>query len=57
MDLKSLQAEKAKYAIEAAEAQSKFSNALDEVKAREITVLQLQKKIAEGESTPERPEP
>ena len=50
MDLKRLQAEKAKYAIEAAEAQSKFSNALDEVKAREITVLQLQKKIAEGES-------
>ena len=50
VDLTRLQAEKAKYAIEAAEAQSKFSNALDEVKAREITVLQLQKKIAEGES-------
>ena len=34
LDLKRLQAEKAKYAIEAAEAQSKFSNALDEVRAR-----------------------
>jgi len=50
LDLKRLQGEKSKYSIEAAEAQSKFSNALDEVKAREITVLQLQKKIAEGES-------
>ena len=31
LDLKRLQGEKSKYAIEAAEAQSKFSNALDEV--------------------------
>ena len=44
--IKRLQAEKARYAAESADAQSKFAQAVDEVKAREITVLQLQKKSA-----------
>ena len=35
-DLKRLQGEKSKYALEAQEAQSKFSNALDEVKAMQL---------------------
>ena len=48
--IKRLTGEKARYVAEHIEAQSKFSQAVDEVKAREITVLQLQKKIAEGES-------
>ena len=48
--IKRLTAEKARYAAENVEAQQKFTNAVDEVKAREITVLQLQKKIVEGEA-------
>ena len=42
--------EKARYAAESSEAQAKFAAATEEVKAREISVLQLQKKIAEGEA-------
>merc|ERR1711998_389415 len=48
--IKKLQNEKERYAVEAAEAQVRFGQAMDEVKAREVTVLQLQKKIAEGEA-------
>jgi chromosome segregation ATPase len=48
--IKRLQGEKARYAAESSEAQSRFAQAIDEVKARQIKVLQLQKKIAEGEA-------
>eukprot|EP00967_Tisochrysis_lutea_P136596 scaffold243875_cov32-Tisochrysis_lutea.AAC.2 len=48
--LKRLQVEKQRYATDVIEAQSKYALAVEEVKAREISVLQLQKKIAEGEA-------
>ena len=38
-----------RYGAEAAEAADRYAQALDAVKEREIAVLQLQKKIAEGE--------
>ena len=39
-----------KYGAEAAEATSKYSQALEEVKVREMSIIQLQKRIAEGET-------
>jgi len=48
--LKRLQVEKQRYATDVVEAQSKYAMAVEEVKSREISVLQLQKKIAEGEA-------
>ena len=42
--------EKFKYKAEADGAQERYAYAVDEVKDREITVLQLQKKISEGEA-------
>jgi len=48
--IKKLTVEKDKYANEAAEAADRYAQALDAVREREISVLQLQKKIAEGEA-------
>ena len=48
--IKKLTHEKEKYSAEAAEAADRYAAALDAVKEREISVLQLQKKIAEGEA-------
>jgi chromosome segregation ATPase len=39
-----------KYGAEAAEATSKYSQALEEVKVREMSIIQLQKRISEGET-------
>jgi chromosome segregation ATPase len=39
-----------KYGAEAQEATSKFSQAQEEVKVREMSIIQLQKRIAEGET-------
>jgi len=39
-----------KYGAEAQEATSKYSQALEEVKVREMSIIQLQKRIAEGET-------
>ena len=49
-NIKKLLAEKERYATEGQEAEVRFRQAQDEVKGREITVLQLQKRIAEGEA-------
>jgi len=48
--IKKLTQEKERYAAEASEAADRYAQALDAVKEREISVLQLQKKIAEGEA-------
>ena len=48
--IKKLTSEKERYAGEAQDAADRYAQALDAVKEREITVLQLQKKIAEGEA-------
>jgi len=48
--IKKLTSEKERYAAEASEAADRYAQALDAVKEREISVLQLQKKIAEGEA-------
>ena len=48
--IKKLTLEKERYATEATEAADRYAQALDAVKEREISVLQLQKKIAEGEA-------
>jgi len=48
--IKKLTAEKDKYSAEAQDAADRYAQALDAVKEREINVLQLQKKIAEGEA-------
>ena len=48
--IKKLSTEKERYAAEAAEAADRYAQALEAVKEREISVLQLQKKIAEGEA-------
>ena len=45
--IKKLTHEKERYAAEASEAAERYAQALDAVKEREISVLQLQKKIAE----------
>lgn len=45
-----LEKERQKYGAEASQAGVKYMQALDEVKAREVTVLDLQKKIVEGEN-------
>ena len=39
-----------KYGAEAQEATSKYQQALEEVKVREMSIVQLQKRIAEGET-------
>jgi len=39
-----------KYGAEAAEARTKYQQALEEVKVREMSIIQLQKRIAEGEA-------
>ena len=39
-----------KYGTEAAEATSKYQQALEEVKVREMSIIQLQKRIAEGDT-------
>jgi len=39
-----------KYGAEAQEATSKYAQALEEVKVREMSIIQLQKRIAEGET-------
>merc|ERR1719353_130429 len=48
--LYTLEKEREKFGAEASDANAKFAAALEEVKLREITVLQLQKRIAEGEA-------
>ena len=48
--IKKLTVERERYGAEATEAADRYAQALDAVKEREIAVLQLQKKIAEGES-------
>eukprot|EP00898_Chlorokybus_atmophyticus_P000353 jgi/Chlat1/1318/Chrsp118S01746 len=45
-----LEREREKYGAEASDASSKYLAALEEVKLREMTVLELQKRIAEGEN-------
>ena len=48
--IKKLTTEKERYGVEAQDAADRYAEALDAVKEREINVLQLQKKIAEGEA-------
>merc|ERR1719375_3127918 len=48
--LYTLEKEREKYGAEASDANAKFAAALEEVKLREMTILDLQKKIAEGDS-------
>jgi chromosome segregation ATPase len=45
-----LEKEGEKYGAEAAEARGKYNQALDEVRVREMSIIQLQKRIAEGEA-------
>ena len=45
-----LEKEGEKYGAEAAEATGKYAQALEEIKVREMSIVQLQKRIAEGES-------
>ncbi|KAF5837043.1 hypothetical protein DUNSADRAFT_4923 [Dunaliella salina] len=45
-----LEKEREKYAIEASEAASKYMQALEEVKLREMAIIDLQKRITEGET-------
>ncbi|MEW5300885.1 MAG: hypothetical protein WDW36_003781 [Sanguina aurantia] len=45
----SLEKEREKYAIEASEASAKYMQALEEVKLREMSIIDLQKRINEGE--------
>ena len=44
-----LEKEREKYAIEASEAAGKYMQALEEVKLREMAIIDLQKRISEGE--------
>ena len=46
----SLEKEREKYGAEASEATAKYMSALEEVKLREMAIIDLQKKIAEGEN-------
>mmetsp|Transcript_9497 Transcript_9497/g.15525 ORF Transcript_9497/g.15525 Transcript_9497/m.15525 type:complete len:886 (+) Transcript_9497:227-2884(+) len=45
-----LEKEREKYGAEASEATAKYQQALEEVKLREMTIMDLNKKIAEGET-------
>eukprot|EP00798_Chlamydomonas_sp_ICE-L_P006525 gene6525-3166_t len=45
-----LEKEREKYAIEASDAASKYMQALEEVKLREMAIIDLQKRISEGET-------
>lgn len=45
-----LEKEREKYAVEASEATAKYLQALEEVKLREMAIIDLQKRIAEGEN-------
>ena len=45
-----LEKEGEKYGAEAAEASAKYAHALDEVKVREMSIVQLQKRIADGDA-------
>jgi hypothetical protein len=45
-----LEKEREKYSIEASEAAAKYMQALEEVKLREMAIIDLQKRISEGES-------
>uniref|UniRef100_A0A061SN17 Flagellar associated protein n=1 Tax=Tetraselmis sp. GSL018 TaxID=582737 RepID=A0A061SN17_9CHLO len=45
-----LEKEREKYGTEASEANSKYTQALEEVKLREMAIIDLQKKISEGEN-------
>ena len=45
-----LEKEREKFGAEASDANAKFASALEEVKLREMTILDLQKKIAEGDA-------
>jgi chromosome segregation ATPase len=45
-----LEVEGEKYGAEAAEASAKYAHALDEVKVRELGIVQLQKRIADGDA-------
>jgi len=47
--LYTLEKEREKYGAEASDANAKFAAALEEVKLREMTILDLQKKISEGD--------
>jgi len=47
--LYTLEKEREKYGAEASDANAKFGTALEEVKLREMTILDLQKKISEGD--------
>jgi hypothetical protein len=44
-----LEKEREKYSIEASDAASKYMQALEEVKMREMAIIDLQKRITEGE--------
>jgi chromosome segregation ATPase len=48
--LYTLEKEREKFGAEASDANAKFAAALEEVKLREMTILDLQKKIAEGDA-------
>lgn len=48
--LYTLEKEREKFGGEASDANAKFAAALEEVKLREMTILDLQKKIAEGDT-------
>ena len=48
--LYTLEKEREKFGAEASDANAKFATALEEVKLREMTILDLQKKIAEGDA-------
>ena len=48
--LYSLEKEREKFGAEASDANAKFAAALEEVKLREMTILDLQKKISEGDT-------
>lgn len=45
-----LEKEREKYSVEASEASAKYMGALEEVKLREMAIIDLQKRIAEGEA-------
>ena len=48
--LYTLEKEREKFGAEASDANAKFAAALEEVKLREMNILDLQKKIAEGDA-------
>eukprot|EP01018_Ginkgo_biloba_P005612 Gb_23651 [translate_table: standard] len=48
--IQQLERERQKYSVEASQSEVKYLQALDEVRAREMTIIDLQKKIVDGEN-------